>query len=157
MNEPLAIYLHDHLAGATVATELLQVMRKRDDPLGSFAKHLLTDVEADRETLRELADKVGSSENVIKEVAGWLSEKTTRLKFGHSMADAFGTFQAIEFLSLGILGKLALWRALETLSLSDSRLTCVPFDDLVLRAKAQFSEVEERRLEMTSTAFRPLT
>jgi hypothetical protein len=75
---------------------------------------------------------LGSSQTppfVIKEAAGWLSEKTTRLKFGHSMANSFGTFQAIEFLSLGILGKVALWRALETLSLSDSRLSGIPFAD----------------------------
>jgi hypothetical protein len=154
MNEPLTIYLQDHLAGATAAIELLQVMGERADPLGGFAKHLLTEIEVDRETLQILADKVGSGENVIKEVASWLSEKVTRLKFGHGMANPFGTFQAIEFLSLGILGKLALWRALETLSLSDTRLSGVPFHELVLRAKTQFSQVEERRLEIAGTAFR---
>jgi hypothetical protein len=154
MNEPLTIYLQDHLAGATAAIELLQVMGERTDPLGGFAKHLLTEIELDRETLQILADKVGSGENVIKEVASWLSEKVTRLKFGHGMANPFGTFQAIEFLSLGILGKLALWRALETLSLSDTRLSGVPFNELALRAKTQFSQVEERRLEIAGTAFR---
>jgi hypothetical protein len=153
MQEPLAIYLHDHLAGAAVAIELLEVMRKRKDPLGSFANHLLNEVEVDRTTLKELANKVGSGENVIKDAAGWLSEKTIRLKFGHTMADSFGTFQAIEFLSLGILGKLALWRALETLSLSDSRLSGDSFAELILRAKTQFSQVEDRRLEIASTAF----
>jgi hypothetical protein len=155
MEEPLAIYLHDHLAGAAVAIELLEVMRKRETPLGSFANHLLNEVEVDRATLRELANKVGSGENVIKEAVGWLSEKTTRLKFGHSMANSFGTFQAIEFLALGILGKLALWRALETLSLSDSRLSGIPFAELILRAKTQFSQVEERRLKIICTAFGP--
>src|SRR5258705_3672735 len=152
MNEPLTIYLQDHLAGATAAIELLQVMGERTDPLGGFAKHLLTEIEVDRETLQRLADKVGSGENVIKEFASWLSEKVTRLKFGHGMADPFGTFQAIEFLSLGIIGKLALWRALETLSLSDTRLSGVPFNELVLRAKTQFSQVEERRFENSGTA-----
>jgi hypothetical protein len=62
MQEPLAIYLHDHLAGAVVAIELLEVMRKRKDPLGSFANHLLNEVEVDRTTLMELANKVGSGE-----------------------------------------------------------------------------------------------
>jgi hypothetical protein len=71
------------------------------------------------------------------------------------MDNSFGTFQAIEFLALGILGKLALWRALEILSLSDSRLSGIPFAELVLRAKTQFSQVEERRLKIISTAFGP--
>lgn len=155
MNEPLTIYLQDHLAGATAAIELLRVMGERNDPLGSSAKHLLTEVQVDRETLQTLAHKVGSGEHVIKEVASWLSEKATKLKFDHSMANPFGTFQAIEFLSLGILGKLALWRALEILSLSDNRLSGVPFDELVSRAKAQFSDVEGWRLESANTAFRP--
>jgi hypothetical protein len=43
MEEPLAIYLHDHLAGAVVAIELLEVMRKRETPLGGFANHLLNE------------------------------------------------------------------------------------------------------------------
>jgi hypothetical protein len=58
------------------------------------------------------------------------------------MANPFGTFQAIEFLSLGILGKLALWRALETLSLSDTRLSGIPFNELVLRRRRNFLKLK---------------
>jgi hypothetical protein len=153
VDEPLIIYLQDHLAGATVAIKLLQAMREREGPLGSLAKYLLTEVEADRKTLQALSNRIGPGQNVLKEMAGWLTERASRLKFGHNKTEPFETFQGLEFLSLGILGKVALWRALEVLSLSDSRLTYLPFHDLVLRARTQFSEVEERRLEIASTAF----
>src|SRR5258705_13657551 len=100
MNEPLTICLQAPLVGATAAIELLQVMGERTDPLGGFAKHLLTEIEVDRETLQMLADKVGSGENVIKEVASWLSQKVTRLKFGHGMAIPSGPFKPLSsFLS----------------------------------------------------------
>jgi hypothetical protein len=129
-------------------------MPEREGPLGSLAKYLQTEVEADRKTLQALSNRIGPGENVLKEMAGWLTERASRLKFGHNKTEPFETFQALEFLlSLGILGKVALWRALEVLSLSDSRLTYLPFHNLVLRARTQFSEVEERRLEIASTAF----
>ncbi len=52
MENPLAIYLHDHLAGATLAMDLLGAMRDKHpaDPLGDFAALILSEVEADRAT-----------------------------------------------------------------------------------------------------------
>ena len=43
MSDPLATYLHDHLAGAVHAIDLLESMRKQhmDEPLGRFAARLL--------------------------------------------------------------------------------------------------------------------
>jgi hypothetical protein len=39
MDNPLAIYLHDHLAGATLAIDLLKALRDKhpSNPLGDFA------------------------------------------------------------------------------------------------------------------------
>ena len=82
MSDPLATYLHDHLGGARAAIELLAAMRdqQQDKALGDFAAHLLAEVEADRDTLQRLAEKVGGGSNLIKELTGWLGEKATRLK-----------------------------------------------------------------------------
>ena len=51
MNDPLATYLHDHLAGADMAIDLLQAMEKRqkDQSLGQFAGYILAEVRQDRE------------------------------------------------------------------------------------------------------------
>jgi hypothetical protein len=62
MSDPLATYLHDHLAGAAVAIDLLESMQRSNGgrPLGQFAKSLLADIEADRDVLRQLAERVAS-------------------------------------------------------------------------------------------------
>jgi hypothetical protein len=53
MSDPLATYLHDHLAGAVVAINLLEALRDQHDGelLGQFAAEQLVEVEADRAVL----------------------------------------------------------------------------------------------------------
>jgi hypothetical protein len=147
MENPLAIYLHDHLAGAAFAVDLLQAIRNKhsNDPLGEFAVTILREVEQDRTTLTTLADRVGSGTSVLKELSAWMSEKVSRIKLNRE-THSLGTFEALEFLALGILGKLALWDALKTLPPSDNRLQGIDLDYLASRARTQHAQVEERRL-----------
>ena len=147
MDNPLAIYLHDHLAGAALAMDLLGAMRDKHpaDPLGHFAMLILSEVEADRATLKNLADRIGSGSSQLKEFSAWLSEKVSRIKL-NSDSHSLGTFEALEFLALGILGKLALWDALKVLQPADERLQGMNFDHLATRAREQYARVEERRL-----------
>ncbi|MCU1300490.1 MAG: hypothetical protein JWQ87_774 [Candidatus Sulfotelmatobacter sp.] len=147
MDHPLAIYLHDHLAGATLAIDLLKALQDKypGDPLGDLAALILKEVEADRTTLKNLADRIGTGSDRLKEFSAWMSEKVSRIKLtsdSHSLA----TFEALEFLALGILGKLALWDALKALQEVDSRLQGMNFDHLASRARTQHDQVEERRL-----------
>jgi hypothetical protein len=62
MSGPLATYLHDHLAGAALAIDLLKSLQRHNEaePLGQFAKSLLAGIEADREVLRGLRERVAS-------------------------------------------------------------------------------------------------
>ena len=50
MGDPLATYLHDHLAGSVHAVSLLEFIRDQHErePLGRFASGLLAEIEADR-------------------------------------------------------------------------------------------------------------
>jgi hypothetical protein len=154
MSDPLATYLHDHLAGAKVAVDLLEAMRDRlkNDPLSDFAAHLLTDVQADRDTLQRLAEKVGSRSNALKELTGWLAEKVTRLKLGQGSGEAFGTFEALEFLALGVRGKMGLWQALDVAASYSPRLSGYDFKQLAARAETQYQQVEQHRLKAAQTA-----
>ena len=148
MSDSLTTYLHDHLAGSVHAVSLLEFLRDQHDrePLGRFASGLLTEIKQDQETLKELAERIGAGSSELKELAARLSEKVTRLKLRHG-ADGLGTFEALEFLELGIHGKWALWRALEAVASSDTRLRGMDFEHLAARAEAQRNSVEERRLE----------
>jgi hypothetical protein len=61
MSESLAIYLHDHLTGASMAIELLESRQKEEyvgAPLGEFAPSL--QIEVDGDVLRVLAERTGA-------------------------------------------------------------------------------------------------
>ncbi len=155
MSDPLATYLHDHLGGAKAAIDLLEAMRdqQKEKPLGGFARELLAEVQADRDTLQRLAEKVGGGSNVVKEFAGWLGGKATRLKLEPD--DPFGTFEALEFLALGVRGKLGMWQALDVASDDDPRLSGCDFNELTARAEAQCQRLEQRRIQIAKIALAP--
>ena len=157
MSDPLATYLHDHLAGATLAIDLLKSLQrhKEGEPLGQFAKSLLADIEADREVLRGLTERVGIGSSAFKELTGWLSEKVSRVKLGGRSPSDFDTFEALEFLQLGIHGKWALWQALAVVAAADERLRGTDFLRLATRAATQESQVEQLRLQAARLVFQP--
>jgi hypothetical protein len=154
MSEPLTTYLQDHLGGAEHAIDLVRHLRDEHpaQPLGAFASQILREIEADRETLRNLCEKLGARPDPVKEVTGWLSEKISRLKLKTGIGDQLGIFEALEFLELGVRGKLAMWRALSAASTADSRLQGLNYELLAARAESQASKVEEHRLEAARLA-----
>jgi hypothetical protein len=156
MSDPLATYLDDHMAGAGVAIDLLHAMKDRhdDEPLSQFAATILIGVEEDEDTLRSLAKSIGSESNILKETAAWVTEKISRVKLGSGSSGAFGTFEALEFLALGIQGKLSLWHALQVVAASDARLRGLNFKKLISRAEEQYNSVEERRLLLATDALK---
>jgi hypothetical protein len=157
VDNPLGTYLHDHLFGADFAIDLLKAMGDRhpEEQVQRFVKPLLAGLEEDRRALREIAKKVGSGRSTVKEVAAWLGEKASRAKLGSACATSFAEFEAVEFLALGILGKMALWRMLQVLSETDCRLGAIDLQTLISRASAQFDRVEARRIEVSLLAFAP--
>jgi hypothetical protein len=157
MDNPLATYLADHLAGSVHAIEVLKAMKEQHstDPLGEFAEDILKEVEADRAILQSLAERVGTGSSGVKEIASWISEKISRLKLRRSSQYDLGTFEALEFLVLGIHGKLVLWNALAVLAPTDSRLNNVDFKHLADRAEIQRDQVDQRRLQLAREALGP--
>jgi hypothetical protein len=156
VSDPLATYLHDHLGGAKAAIDLLGAMQHHQDKaLGDFAAHLQAEVQADRDTLQRLAEKVGGGSNVIKELTGWLGEKAARLKLEPHADSAFETFEALEFLALGVRGKLGMWQALDVAAADDPRLGGYDFKQLAIRAETQYQQVEQQRMRTAKIALAP--
>ncbi len=155
-NDALPTYLQDHLAGALHAIELLKAMRDHfaGEPLGRLASQILAEVEADRDVLARLAEGVGGTAGGVKEWGAWLAEKVSRLKLKHGSADGLGTFEALEFLVLGIHGKRALWRVLEVVASFDLRLQGIDFTELIARAESQHERVEAQRSACAQSVFR---
>jgi hypothetical protein len=157
MDSPLSTYLHDHLGGATHATDLVKHLREQysNDPLGQFASDLLVEIEADKGVLQGLSDRIGSVSSGFKEMAGWLAEKVSRFKLNHGDRHGLGTLEALEFLQLSVHGKLLMWRALAIVSQKEVRLQGVDYERLAARASAQEAKVEDRRLQLARTALGP--
>ena len=63
MDDPLAVYLHDHLAGSSFAVELLEKLGSElsGTSSGRIARELLEEVLIDRSTLEQLIEKVGKA------------------------------------------------------------------------------------------------
>jgi hypothetical protein len=155
MKDSLATYLHDHLAGASYAIDLVKAMQDHyaGQPLGEFSAEMHSEITKDRDTLREIAARVGASSISPKDGVAWLAEKVSRIKLQHSDSTGLGTFEALEFLELGIHGKLALWRVLAKIAPSESRLTGFDFDSLMSRAEDQAIRVEKHRMAAAHNAF----
>ncbi|MGI9074017.1 MAG: hypothetical protein ACR2JB_22480 [Bryobacteraceae bacterium] len=156
MSDPLATYLHDHLAGSNFAIELLGSLRDQysGELLGGFAAALLIEIAEDRQILQTILDPIGKTSPDLKQAAAWLGEKVSRFKLKRGSGNGLGSFQALETLGLGILGKLALWRALAVIAENDDRVRGADLQQLIKRAEEQHARLEESRLQMARTVFR---
>jgi hypothetical protein len=154
-NDPLVTYLQDHLAGALHAIELLKAMCQHfaGEPLGTFAGEVLAEVEADRDVLARITEDTGGTPGGAKEWGAWLAEKVSRLKLKHGASDGLGTFEALEFLAIGIHGKRALWRVLEQVAPFNAPLQSFDFAELISRAENQHKRVEQQRLTCARSLF----
>jgi hypothetical protein len=154
--EALATYVEDHLAGATAGLELLEALcaQHQGDPTGALAGRLLPEVENDRRTLEGIARALDAG-SVLKEAGAWITEKISRLKLHRDAKGVLGTFEALEAMSLGVLGKRALWRALAVAARTDTRLAGIDFDGLAASAERQHALLEEERLRAAAIALAP--
>lgn len=148
MADHLAVYLQDHLAGARFAIQLLKDLSSQaaDPDVARFSAALLVEVEADRATLHDLVERIGGETNTVKETAAWVAQKASRFKL--ILNEPIGTFEAIEMLSLGVQGKIALWNALRAIRESETRLGGLNLDELASRASKQFAQLEALRLQL---------
>jgi hypothetical protein len=155
-NDNLRTYLHDHVAGAQHAVQLLEALKEAHAgaPIGQFADTLLGHISEDLMVLKRIAGTIGADNFQMKELAGWLADKFSRLKLA-PLAKPFHTFEALEFLSLGILGKRALWRALSLVATERLELKGADYVALIERAESQYAATDEMRLLMAGQAFNP--
>jgi hypothetical protein len=156
MNDPLKVYLHDHLAGSGFAIELLETLEERypGHETGVFAGRIRQEVQEDRATLEHLIEDVGKSALDLKDASAWLAEKASRAKLQHDDPKGIGAFEALEMLSLGIMGKLALWQVMPRIAEVDTRVAGRDYEALSVRAREQFTRVEDFRLRLAQDTFR---
>ena len=145
----LAIYLNDHLAGAALGVELARRLRSSnagDPEFGEPLARICTEIEADRETLVRLTDRLEIKRDPVKPMLAKLAERLGRLKpNGHLRTySPLSRVLELEVLASGIGGKMQLWNALA--ESFGERLDGFDFHALAERADRQGQVVEDLHL-----------
>lgn len=151
----LAIYLNDHLAGATLGVGLARRLRSsnRDDAeMGEPLARICAEIEADRKTLLALMDRLEIGRDPVKPVLAWVAERLGRLKLNGRLRgySPLSRVLELEVLSSGIGGKMQLWNALE--QRFGEGLDGFDFHALAARADDQGQQVEDLHLAAAKRA-----
>ncbi len=137
----LAIYLTDHLAGATGGSNRMRSLadHERSASDGATLATIASEIEQDRQTLIRVLDAAGVSPRRYKMAAAWLVEHAGLLKSNGSFRRSpLTSVIELEFLRMGVTGKIALW---ESLQHTDLRAE-FDFDELLERAKRHLRGLE---------------
>jgi hypothetical protein len=157
MGDLLSIYLNDHLAGATGGVELARRVRsanREDEEFGPPLAEICAEIEADRETLIGLMERLGIRRDPLKPAVAWAVEKLGRLKLNGRLTGYSPLSRQVELegLLIGIAGKEQMWKALgHTLG---ERAGELDFARLAERAARQRAVVGDLHLEAASRALR---
>jgi hypothetical protein len=144
------IYLQDHHAAATAAVELARRARSSNDgtAYGDFLAGLADEIDADRRALESIMDDLGVGPDRAKETVAWVGEKLGRLKPNGRLTgySPLSRLVELEVLTLGVTGKLALWRTLGQLAEELPELDGDYLARLAAGAEAQQRGLEEHHL-----------
>jgi hypothetical protein len=151
----LGIYLNDHLAGSVVGENLAKriVRQNEDNEYGRGVAQIAREIEEDKATLREVMDRAGVRQKQIRLAFARVAELGMRLKPNGRLVGYSPLSRVLELegLTMGITGKLELWRSLETLD-HDSGVPDLDYTALATRAEDQRNRVEELRVRAAREA-----
>jgi len=155
--EPLAVYLNHHLAGSTAGITLMDDLAERVEGTALAAKLRTVAAQAreDQQLVRDVLARLAAGERRAGQAAAWVTEKVSE---GHLalMArhhPALAVLEGLESLTLGLQGKLAMFRLLTEIAPGDPRLADLPFAARAERTADQQAAVEAERLAAAREAF----
>ncbi|HKO25955.1 MAG TPA: hypothetical protein VJU80_00740 [Solirubrobacteraceae bacterium] len=153
----LGIYLNDHYAGSVAAVQLARraARSNRGTPYGEVLATLADEIDEDRQSLRLIMQRLGIRSDPVKATVAWSAEKLGRLKLNGQLTgySPLSRLEELEILSLGVEGKLGMWRALARgvdHGIPEAELTT-----LIKRAESQRRRLERQRLEAAPEALSP--
>lgn len=150
----LATYLNDHLAGSVMAIRLMESLestyaeRTGTQEIAGIVRQTREDIEADQRVLEGIIARIGIDESPLRKAAGWIAERVAGAKLivEDGSDGPFRMLESTEVITLGILGKRGLWKALQSLEGRIPAVHGIDFDALVARADAQHERMEQLRL-----------
>ncbi|MGW3819828.1 hypothetical protein [Streptomyces sp. NPDC005046] len=152
-DELLAIYLNDHLTGATGGAHLARraaQAQQREPALAELARQ----IERDRQSLLRIMIDLQISTDYPKVALGWLAERAGRLKpNGHLFTRSpLSDVLELESLLVGVTAKAACWRTLRAQAEADERLYTEHLDFLMEGADRQIALLEKMRAAAAARA-----
>jgi hypothetical protein len=146
----LAIYLNDHLAGATSGVALAGRIARNHAGTDAAVelRRLADDVAEDRATLIAIMSRLGVRPASYKVGLAWLAERVARLKPNGQLVgkSPLSSLVELEAMQLGVAGKAAGWRALRELADGNDRIDNDELNQLITRADEQSALLERLRL-----------
>jgi hypothetical protein len=147
----VAHYVQDHLALSLGGVRLAErALRENEDaPVGEFLERFLAELREDRETLKQLAGRLGGSRSLVKEALAFGGELASRLKrngrlLGYS---PLSRVWELEALMSGTESRRGLWRVLARAQRKDPRLEGFDFERFEARARAHRDELDRQRVK----------
>jgi hypothetical protein len=151
----LGIYMNDHLAGSVVGLRLARRITRQneDNEYGRQMAQIAEEIEEDKETLHQIMERMGVHQKQTRLALAWVAEKAMRLKPNGRLVgySPLSRVLDLEGLTMGITGKLELWRSLEA-SRSGSELQGIDLARLIERAEGQRDRVEDLRIRAAREA-----
>jgi hypothetical protein len=151
----LGIYVNDHRAGAAAGLALAERMRRENEgtPLGDTLMELVSEIEEDGATLRDVANALGVRPDPVKVGAARAGEMISRLKLNGQIRgySPLSRVLEIETLMAGIDAKRLLWHSLRAAQRPE--LERFDFAALAERALAQRERLEMHHRLATRVAF----
>ena len=148
--------MNDHLAGSAAAVELVERIRDNNEgtDLARAMESLLADIEADQATLAAIMERLGVDPSSPQQAAGKVLETLSRFRLNERVTGSaeVSMLMELETLSLGIEGKLALWRSLSEVTGALAALAEFDLPTLAARAVSQRAVVEPFRLQAAGAA-----
>ena len=147
----LGIYLNDQLALGVGWRQLARraAGANRGTPLGEALAEVARELAEDVSTFEGVMERLGVPKSRAKVAGAVVGERLGRLKLNGSLTSysPLSRFVELEFLVLGITGKIQLWETLRDLAGLGERLPDVDFDALIARAEVQRERLEPFRQE----------
>ena len=142
----LRIYMTDQLALGVLWRE---IARRAHKAAGASAEHeaignVAAAIAEDVVTFRQIMRRLGFGTRTPKNAMAVVAERVGRLKLnGHLLSRSpLSRFEELDFLVMGIDGKVVLWQNLRDGAGLGRRLPDVDFDGLIERARGQRAELE---------------
>lgn len=153
----LGIYLNDHHAASVAAVQLARraAQSNQGTRCGEMLATLAEEIEEDRQSLRLIMQRLGIRADPAKAAVAWSAEKLGRLKLNGQLTgySSLSRLEELEILSLGVEGKLGMWRALG--HAVDRGVPEAELETLTKRARSQRRRLERQRLEAAEEALSP--